>query len=148
MTAVLINLAADQIARDHEGLRLKAYLDLAGVATIGYGHTHGVRLGMKCTADQAEAWLEDDMEPILAYLRAHYPTFTENQEAAIADFIFNEGLGTFQKSSVKANLDKGEYEQAMVRLLLYDKAHQPDGTVITPPGLAHRREDEKALFLK
>lgn len=148
MTAALINLAADQIARDHEGLRLKAYLDFAGVWTIGFGHTHGVRKGDACTLEQAEEWLEDDLEPILAYLRIRYPKFTANQEAAIADFIFNEGLGTFQKSSVKANLDKGEYEQAMVRLLLYDKAHRPDGTVVTLPGLAHRREDEKALFLK
>ena len=30
--------------KEFEGLRLKAYQDAAGVWTIGYGHTHNVRL--------------------------------------------------------------------------------------------------------
>ena len=32
-----------------EGLRLTAYKDAAGVWTIGYGHTQGVRKGDKIT---------------------------------------------------------------------------------------------------
>ena len=37
-----------------EGLRLKAYYDSAGVATIGYGHTRGVKMGQRITEAEAE----------------------------------------------------------------------------------------------
>ena len=38
-----------------EGLRLKAYVCAAGVCTIGYGHTIGVKPGDVITEAQADA---------------------------------------------------------------------------------------------
>ena len=50
-----------------EGCGLTAYQDTAGVWTIGYGHTAGVKKGDKITAYQAEQFLMEDLakfEPI------------------------------------------------------------------------------------
>ena len=41
---------------EFEGLRLTAYKDAAGVPTIGYGHTHNVRMG-----DRISAWYAKDL---------------------------------------------------------------------------------------
>ena len=35
--------------KEFEGLRLRAYKDLVGVWTIGYGHTRGVKAGQTIT---------------------------------------------------------------------------------------------------
>ena len=48
-----------------EGLRLRAYRDPVGVATIGYGHTSGVRMGDVITKEQAEILLEADMTLVI-----------------------------------------------------------------------------------
>ena len=34
-------------------------------ATIGYGHTSGVRMGDTCTIEQAEQWLQEDAQDAL-----------------------------------------------------------------------------------
>ena len=48
------------LIKKYEGLRLEAYLCPAGVWTIGYGHTAGVRKGMRVTAEQAEEYLKKE----------------------------------------------------------------------------------------
>ena len=45
----------------YEGCKLQSYLDGAGVPTIGYGHTKGIKMGMTCTLAQAKAWLAEDL---------------------------------------------------------------------------------------
>ena len=44
-----------------EGCKLTAYQDTAGVWTIGYGHTAGVKRGDRCTQYQAEQFLKEDL---------------------------------------------------------------------------------------
>ena len=50
------------IIKDHEGLELEAYKCPAGVWTIGYGHTKGVKKGDKCSKADAESWLVEDID--------------------------------------------------------------------------------------
>ena len=50
------------LIKKYEGLRLEAYLCPAGVWTIGYGHTKGVKQGMKITEEQAEAYLREVLQ--------------------------------------------------------------------------------------
>ena len=57
----MINDAALELIKRHEGLRLTAYKCPAGVWTLGYGHTRYVRQGQQCTETQAEVWLMDDL---------------------------------------------------------------------------------------
>ena len=47
-----------------EGLRLKAYVCAAGVCTIGYGHTIGVKPGDVITEAQADAFFESDIRAV------------------------------------------------------------------------------------
>lgn len=53
--------AAIDLVKHFEGLSLDAYLCLAGIPTIGYGHTAGVTLGQSITAERAEALLSRDL---------------------------------------------------------------------------------------
>ena len=56
---------AAALIRVFEGCRLEAYEDSGGVWTIGFGHTFGVKQGMTCTPDEADAWLSEDAKPLL-----------------------------------------------------------------------------------
>ena len=47
-----------------EGLRLTAYVCAAGVCTIGYGHTTGVKSGDVITGAQADAFFESDIRAV------------------------------------------------------------------------------------
>lgn len=44
------------LIKQFEGVRLTAYRCPAGVYTIGYGHTRGVKRGMKITEEEASAF--------------------------------------------------------------------------------------------
>lgn len=47
--------------KQFEGLRLEAYVCAAGVCTIGYGHTTGVKPGDVITEAQADTFFESDI---------------------------------------------------------------------------------------
>ena len=49
-----IGNAGLELIKKFEGCRLVAYRCAAGVWTIGYGHTQGVKQGQTCTQKQAE----------------------------------------------------------------------------------------------
>jgi len=92
------------IAR-HEGLRLVAYLDAAGVPTIGYGHTTGITMAdvgvLTITRDQAYAWLLEDIKwaSMSAYAITGYSS--GNVHDAITSFIFNLGPGALHGKSTQ-----------------------------------------------
>lgn len=50
------------LIKQSEGLETTAYLCPAGVWTIGYGHTHGVKRGDAVTGRQAEEYLREDLQ--------------------------------------------------------------------------------------
>ena len=52
--------AVAEIARS-EGCKLKAYRCPAGVLTIAWGRTNGVKAGDTCTQEQADQWLLEDL---------------------------------------------------------------------------------------
>jgi lysozyme len=56
-----INAAGLALIERSEGLQLEAYQDVAGIWTIGYGHTRGVYPGMVMTQEQAQQALQDDL---------------------------------------------------------------------------------------
>lgn len=83
-----------------EGCKLTSYKCPAGVWTIGYGHTNGVKKGQRITNEQAISYLKQDIQPIIAYLNKLGMCNTQGQFDAIVDFIFNLGVGSFQKSTL------------------------------------------------
>ena len=53
-----------------EGLRLTAYRDAAGVPTIGYGHTKGVRMGDRISEAHARELLRQDVSVVERQVKA------------------------------------------------------------------------------
>lgn len=131
------------IAR-YEGCRLDAYKCPAGVWTIGYGHTAGVKEGDKLPSQEAaKALLKKDLEKYGGYVndcvRKGLITFplSQNQFDALTSFCYNCGNGNLQK--LVSGRDAATVAE---KLLLYNKG---GGKVLA--GLQRRREEERALFL-
>lgn len=124
-----------------EGCRLTAYQCAAGVWTIGYGHTVGVKQGQTITQAQAEAYLRQDCQKFETYVNnpAYVPIteqLNQNQFDALASFAYNCGAGNLKK------LCSGRTAaQIAAAMPLYNKAA---GEVLA--GLIRRRAAEVELF--
>lgn len=125
------------------GPNLEAYLDTGGVPTIGYGHTHGVKLGDTCTVEQGLQWLhEDAAEAERGVNRLITSSLTQNEYDALVDFVFNIGEEQFETSTIRKLLNDDQHELAALefRKWRYDNH-------VEVPGLLVRRVKTKDLFL-
>lgn len=126
-----------------EGCRTVAYLDQGGTPTIGYGHTSGVSLGDKCTQEQAEKWLLEDVQEAARTVNAVVKVpLDQNQFDALVDFVFNIGSGNFESSTFLRLLNEGDRVGASEQFERWNKS----GGVIRD-GLIKRRIAEENLFL-
>lgn len=131
------------IVKQFEGCKLKAYLCPAGIPTIGYGHTHNVKLGDTCTQQQAEEWLEDDFFYATSDVKAVVKVpLTDNQLDALASFVFNLGVRKLIQSTLLKKLNTEDYAGAANE---FDKWVFAAGKKLN--GLIARRAAEKELFL-
>ena len=125
-----------------EGLRLEAYRDAAGVWTIGYGSTQGVRPGMAITEAEAERRLCEDVdrhaEPLDSLVQV---PLSQHERAALASFVFNVGAA-FAESTLLRKLNAGDRQGAADEFLRWVYA---GGQRLA--GLERRREAERAMFL-
>lgn len=139
-----INQAGLALIKEFEGCRLEAYRCPAGVATIGYGSTQGVKMGMKINQNQAESLLRQDLERFERgiELAVNVP-LSDNQFGALVSFAFNVGINAFSRSTLLKVLNQGYYRTAADQFTFWDKA---DGRVL--PGLTRRRQAERTLFLR
>ncbi|CAO3358561.1 glycoside hydrolase family protein [Azospirillum palustre] len=144
--------AAVALVKHFEGLYLKAYLCPAGVPTIGYGHTDGVRLGQTITEAQADAFLAADLAEAAADVDRYVKVpLTDDQRGALASFVFNLGPGNLASSTLLRKLNVGDAAGAAAEFGQWVKATVKDpetGEKVkkTLPGLVSRRAAEQALF--
>lgn len=132
------------IIKKFEGFRDRAYTCSAGKATIGYGHTKGVKLGDRCTREQAEKWLEEDAQEARdCILSCVMVNLSENQLDALTSFVFNVGCGSFKNSTLLKLLNKGWYEQVPIQLMRWNKVNRE-----AIGGLTRRRVAEVELWKK
>jgi lysozyme len=133
------------LIRQFEGCRLKAYKCPAGVWTIGYGWTHGVKPTDQWTQAQAEEMLVKGLDQyenaVQSAIGAH--ATTSNQFSALVSICYNIGAGNFVKSSMLRHHKAGDYAKAADAFLLWNKA---GGKVLN--GLTKRRQAERALYLE
>lgn len=130
------------IIKQYEGLKLEAYLCPAGIPTIGYGHTRGVKLGQKISAAQAEVFLDHDYEEAEdAVKRLITVPLTDNQLGALTSFVFNLGEGKLLGSTLRRKLNSGDYKGAAAE---FDKWVYSGGKKLN--GLIARRTAERKLF--
>ncbi len=136
------NKGMDLIKR-FEGLKLKAYLDSVGVPTIGYGHTHGVKMGDVITGEQADKYLSEDLHVAELTINTNVKVkLTQNQFDALASFVFNLGSGNFVKSTLIRKLNAGDYAGAADE---FGKWVNAGGKKL--PALVKRRAAERDEFL-
>jgi lysozyme len=136
--------AGYDLLKKSEGFRGQAYTDLAGFATIGYGHRIGPGESFPngITEATAESLLQNDVgEAEEEVTRLVKVSLTQGQFDALVDFVFNLGAGRLQNSTLLQLLNQGDYDGAAQQLLLWD--HSGTKEVI---GLKLRREAECQLF--
>lgn len=91
-----------------EGFRANAYRDVAGVLTIGYGHTgKDVKAGMRVTEARAAELLKQDLASAGKSVNRLAVCKTQGQYEALADFVFNLGIGTLSKSTLLRKIRRG-----------------------------------------
>ena len=101
------NLLLEKL-KDFEGLRLEAYLDAAGVPTIGYGHTgRDVKLGDRITRYWADDLLRRDVEAAEKALDRLGLTLTQGQLDALVSFTFNLGIDRLTGSTLLKTIREG-----------------------------------------
>lgn len=144
-----INRRGLNLVKQSEGFFSEAYLCPAGVWTIGYGHTRGVRQGQTVTKEEAEAILLQDLfEAAQDVERLISTKLTENQFSALVSFTFNVGGGNLQESTLRRKLNVGNYEDVPFELNRWVKATDPvSGKKRTLRGLVRRRAAEGDLWL-
>ncbi len=83
-----------------ETLELKAYKCPAGVLTIGYGHTRGVKVGQVITEVQADVLLNGDIINVENFLNKLGLKLKQGQFDALVDFCFNLGQQKLLESTL------------------------------------------------
>ena len=132
------------LIRQFEGLRLSAYKCPAGVSTIGYGTTKGVKMGQTITRDEADRMLAEDAQRFADRVAALVKVpLSQNQIDALTSFVYNVGPTAFANSTLLRVLNAGLYKDASDQFLRWNKAAN---NVIA--GLTRRRIAERELFLR
>lgn len=128
-----------------EGLKTKAYQDIAGIWTIGYGHTNSaggfkVSPGLVITEKQAEDILRQDLKKFEDQVTSLVKVdLNENQFAALVSFHYN--TGALGKSTLLKKVNSKEFGAVPAEFLKWVNA---GGKFVK--GLENRRKDELALW--
>lgn len=150
---------ADMMKR-YEGFRSAPYIDMVGVATIGYGNTYypdrrKVQLSDKHLTEPQAAQLAMDIINLdfasgvnkLFADEIASGKLNQNMFDALVSLAYNIGIGALSKSnSVTGNIKKGDYKAAADGFLLWDKG-RVNGQLQAIKGLTRRRTEERELFL-
>lgn len=133
-----------RLIKAFEGLRLHAYQDIAGVWTVGYGHTgNDVQAGLVISEEDAEQLLMNDVakfedcvnDAVLVHLN-------ETEFDACVSLAYNIGCSAFQASTLLKLLNQDNREAAARQFLRWNKAA---GKVVE--GLTNRRRAEMEMFI-
>jgi lysozyme len=134
-----------ELVKRFEGCRLKAYQDVRGVWTVGWGCTGSdIDAGTAWTQEQADTELEKRVAYVQHVVEAMLDVpINDNQKAALVSFAYNLGLHAFERSSLRKKLNAGDIEGAAAE---FGKWSYAAGRVV--PGLFSRRMAERKLFLE
>ena len=140
-----VSQAGIELIKQFEGKRNRAYRDVGGVLTIGYGHTGvDVKPFSNWTDEQCEAALKRDLarfEEGVSMLLGDTPT-TQHKADAMVSLCYNIGISAFGRSTVLRKHKEGDKEAAANAFLMWNKVK---GAVIA--GLTRRRIAERDLYL-
>lgn len=136
------------LIRHFEGLKLESYLCPAGIWTIGFGTTTGIKKGMQITESKAEELLRKDLDYFEDCILTFVETdITQNQFDALVSFTYNLGENALHKSTLLKKINAGCFLEAADEFLKWNKARNKDGQLRPLAGLTRRRAAERLLFL-
>ena len=146
--------------KHHEGVRLRPYRCPALLWTIGVGHVLYPEQGRLKLEDRKgyalrdadnRVWTQAEVEALLRSDLARFesgvarmcPAAASHQGRfdALVSFSFNVGLGTLQRSTLRAKFNRGDFDGAASEFLKFTKG---GGKVLK--GLVNRRNDEVAMY--
>jgi lysozyme len=139
------------LVKRYEGLFLKSYYCPASIVTIGWGSTmyqdgRKIKMGDVITLAQAEELLMWELNNKTIAL--HGLNLNQNQFDACLSFIYNLGIGAFNKSTllkkIKVNPDDATIKDEFMK---WNKA-RVNGQLVVLKGLTNRRTAEVALYYK
>ena len=129
------------IIKKFEGLRLKAYKCPAGVYTIGYGHTENVFVDSEISELMADQILRKDLEKFEQTINDLDLPLLQCEFDSLVSFVFNVGIGNFNKSTLKKLLLQKKFFYAAKE---FEKWVFAGGKKL--PGLQNRRSKERKIF--
>lgn len=133
-----------ELIKQYEGFMPNAYEDIAGVITIGYGHTKTAKIGQVITPSEAQYLLKNDLiEAEDGVLRLVKVSLTQSMFDALVSFVFNLGAGNLQESTLLRVLNSKAYLDCPEQFCRWKYA---SGKPVL--GLIRRRIDEAKLFLE
>ena len=138
-----------RLIKHHEGVRNRPYRCPAGLWTVGVGHLIGDGKSLPeswnrlFTKEEIDGILKRDLQRFERGVLKMLPNvpLRQGEFDCLVSFSFNLGLGTFQRSTLRQALLRGDKKTAMESLMKYCRA---GGKILR--GLQIRRLDEKALF--
>ena len=131
-----------ELIKSFEGLRLRAYVCPAGVATIGWGHTKGVKAGMVIDLAEAERMLADDIAIAERCVNCDADSLNQNQFDALVSFVFNVGTANYKKSTLRKKVLANPNDPAIAD----EFGRWKYANKIVLPGLVRRRKAESDLY--
>lgn len=139
-----INQAGLDLIKTFEGFSDTVYLDAVGIPTIGYGHVvkDGEKFG-RISKSEGELLLRSDLrEASRGVINLVAVPLSDNQYAALVSFVFNLGSGRLKASTLRAKLNRGDYQGAADE---FPKWCYAGGKKLR--GLLRRREAERKLWM-
>lgn len=126
-----------------EGCKLTAYQCPAGVWTIGYGHTEGVKKGDIITQEQADEMLQKDILTYELNVTCRCEAkLNPHQIDALTSLAYNVGVAAFSRSTLLKVINRGGTEEEIRKE--FSKWVYGGGRVM--PGLVRRRAAEADLY--
>lgn len=138
-----------------EGFSAKPYLDISGVATIGYGATYyqdGRKVKMsdppitlQCALDLKEFHIEETEKVVRSLVKSN---INQNQFDALVSWVYNLGKENLRTSTMLKKINKNPNDPSIkASWVQWNKARNPKtGKLEFSNGLNRRRHEEVAIY--
>lgn len=110
--ATMLGGAITGVVQHNEGLSLTAYKDSAGIPTICYGETKGVKMGQRAALSDCQKQLIESAGEHAKALDGLPVQLSDVALVGSVDFIYNVGVAGFNGSAVKRHLKNLDYAAA------------------------------------
>jgi lysozyme len=117
---IKVSQDGQRFIKNAEGLRTDRYIDVAGVPTIGYGHTDKHGLPKHASMEQIDSMFYHDLKVAEDCIETNVKVpLSAKEHDALISLIFNIGPGAFSRSSIVKNLNAGKKWSAAHTLKQY-----------------------------